>query len=62
MRNCVPKEMKEEKQMRQEKVNGYHTIQEGGMTRDLIPPRECGGWPNGDSTNLITFYSIVDTL
>lgn len=28
----------------------------GRTTRDLIPPRECGGWTNGGSTNLISSY------
>lgn len=31
----------------------------GGMTRDLIPPRECGGWTNGGSTNLISSFPLI---
>lgn len=31
----------------------------GGKTRDLIPRESAGVWPNGGSTNLISFYSIT---
>lgn len=51
----MKRDEKRKNKKRQEKLS---CNPRGGRTRDLIP--RAGVWPNRGSTNLISFYSIID--